>query len=61
MKTLQSGLVVDEEQYYKLLEWKDNNMHEYITFCTNNACSYSINKMNKEQYDTLLKFAKISK
>lgn len=59
MKTLASGLIVNTEQYYKLLEWKDNDIHRFINYCIVMNYPYSINRMTKEQYNDLLKFAKI--
>lgn len=31
-KTLQSGLNVDINKYYQLLEWKDTHFHKYLFF-----------------------------
>ena len=36
MKTLRSGLVVEEDSYYKILEWKDANLAAFLDFCDEN-------------------------
>jgi len=59
-KTLESGLIVDDQEYYKLLDWKDNNTAKFVQWCIDNAnCKGSINTYSKKEYQALLKFAGI--
>lgn len=55
-KKLKSGIEVDAGQYYTLLEWKDNNITEFMSWCDYNFISYSINEMNEENYKQLLHY-----
>lgn len=60
MKELQSGIKVDSQQYYQLLEWKDSNRQKFEFFITEYRLkSYSINNMNQENYNALLQFANL--
>ena len=62
-KTLESGLVVNDQQYYKLLEWKDNNMEKFIFWCIEYGLYQKeeqvINKLNPTFYRALVDFANI--
>ncbi len=59
-KTLLSGIIVEDSQYYQLLEWKDNNQKKFEFFCKEyNIKHMSINQMNKEDYNSLIDFANI--
>ena len=59
-ETLLSGLIVDSDKYYKLLEWKDKNLLKFSLFCTENGIhNYSINYFTQEQYNLLLDVANI--
>lgn len=58
-RTLKSGIVVDADQYYKLLEWKDANTKKFMFFCESYFCSYSINEMSIQSYNALLQFANL--
>ena len=57
---LKSGITVDTEKYYKLLEWKDTNMEKFKFFCDEYRLkNYSINSMNTETYYALLQFSNL--
>lgn len=59
-KELLSGIEVDAQQYYKLLEWKDQNMSLFLWWCKENNYHYaSINVMTQDEYNKLIKYAKI--
>lgn len=59
--TLISGLVVDQRQYYMLLDWKDKNPGDFDVFIDDYGTSRSINNMTQRQYNQLVAFAKNSK
>lgn len=59
MKTLSSGIQVDSDTYYKLLEWKDNNMHKFIWWCNEYNVGMSINRLTLENYNALLQYANL--
>jgi len=55
-----SGITVETQQYYKLLEWKDNNMEKFKFFCDEYKLkTYSINDMNSVTYKALLQFSNL--
>ena len=59
-KILLSGLIVDSDKYYKLLEWKDTNISKFSWFCAENGINvHSINHLTQEQYNLLLDVANI--
>ena len=49
MKTLSSGIQVDSDTYYKLLEWKDNNMHGHGKFTQPDGNIYEGEQKNNQQ------------
>lgn len=57
LKELKSGIKVNFDMYYKLLELKDKNMQEFVTFCDENMLPYSINDMTYAQYNRALRKA----
>ncbi len=60
-KTLDSGLIVDDKQYYQLLEWKDSNNSKFNWACEEYQIkTKSINLMSKSQYEFLLSVANIT-
>jgi hypothetical protein len=59
MKELKSGLKVDSQQYYQLLEWKDKNHAKFLFFCEGYNIDPSINKMSELSYMALLQFANL--
>lgn len=61
MKKLNSGIVIDTQQYYNLLDWKDKNFTKFVEFIETNHLSYSINNYTKEQYDKLVIYSLIDK
>ena len=58
-KKLRSGIEVDANEYYALLEWKDSNMKEFIVWCDCNYLSYSINDLTYPIYQQLIHYTKI--
>lgn len=58
-KELNSGIRVDGDQYYKLLEWKDANMKKFIFFCQEYHITPSLNEMSMEDYMAVLQFANL--
>ncbi len=61
-KKLNSGIEVDAQVYYDLLEWKDKNLSKFQHFCfENKMMTYSINSVkDMPTYVKLLKLAKIA-
>ncbi len=59
MKTLASGIQVDSDTYYKLLEWKDNNMEKFAWWCKEYCIGPSINTFDKDTYNVLLQYANL--
>ena len=60
MKELKSGLLVRAEEYYRLLDWKDLNQEKFESFIKSyNIHTFSINELSLDNYNKLLKFAKI--
>jgi hypothetical protein len=57
MKTLRSGITVDADKYYKLLEWKDSNIAVFGFWCAALGVNMSINDLSLENYNALLQFA----
>lgn len=59
-KTLSSGIKVDDQEYYKLLDWKDSNEDKFEIFCDQQHIMYStsINGMSLILYTHLLIFSK---
>ena len=55
-KKLKSGIEVDAGEYYTLLEWKDNNMEEFMNWCNYNFLTYSINDLSLKDYQQLLNY-----
>ena len=53
-KILNSGISVNADAYYLLLEWKDKNMQEFIAYCDENNLPRSINAMNIVQYNKVV-------
>lgn len=58
LKTLESGIKVDYQQYYKLLEWKDKHMSSYLIFIYNNNIhgAAGINDLSQANYDKLVQY-----
>lgn len=59
MKTLRSGLIVLDELYYKILEWKDANMVEFLEYCELNWLPTSVNDWNQYQFEGFIKDKKL--
>lgn len=59
MHTLESGRQVPEDEYFKLLEWKDENFWDFRIFCDQRNSGYSINRMTEAVYNELKRKAKI--
>jgi len=61
-KTLLSGILVNADEYYKLLEWKDTHYYSFHNWCMHNIpeqkMSLSINKLSLYKYNLLLEYAK---
>lgn len=54
IKTLKSGLKVEDTRFYELLDWKDKNSGEFLYFASHNSfSSYSLNLLTREEYDLL--------
>ena len=60
MKQLKSGILVNAETYYKLLDWKDNNPKKFDFWVISYRVTHSINDLSLENYNALLDFANIS-
>lgn len=60
-KKLKSGIIVEDEQYYKLLEWKDKYPEIFQLYCKSKNYPISINNMTIEQYDDLLLYSQTFK
>ena len=58
-KTLKSGIVVDDTQYYQLMDWKDNNPAKFDFWVMSYRVTHSINDLTLENYNALLLFAGI--
>jgi len=57
-KILESGIEVEADEYYKLLEWRDNNRDKFRAFLEEyGLTNESINLYNKQQYSWLLMFS----
>ena len=58
-KILKSGIKVEDQEYYKLLDWKDSNKDKFELFCDQQHIIYStsINSMSLILYTHLLIFA----
>ncbi len=55
-KTLDSGLVVEDDQYYKLLDWIDKNPIQFNTFCDEEIIPIqrrSLNRFSHREYYSL--------
>jgi len=61
-KILTSGIKVDAEKYYELLEWKDKNLNKFNWWCNEYRNIFpetrhlSINRFTESAYNTLLDF-----
>lgn len=59
-KELRSGIKVDADVYYQLLDWKDKNMKSFEWFLQFNAIeTISINDFTLSEYKNLLIYSKI--
>lgn len=55
IKTLESGIIVNSDEFYLLLEWRDNNRVSFRAFLQYyNQSNESINLMDKHLYNNLL-------
>jgi hypothetical protein len=65
MKTLKSGITVDDTKYYQLLEWKDINIVTFKWWCYKYRFIFaevqyeSINLFTQPAYDAILNFSDI--
>jgi len=56
-KTLESGLVVEDQQYYRMLDWIDKNPIQFNKFCDFEEIPFprrSLNRFTKEEYYLLV-------
>ena len=60
-KELRSGIKVDAQKYYHLLDWKDKNMESFQLFREYNGIeAESINDFSSLEYNFLLGYSKIA-
>lgn len=53
-KTLNSGLVVNHNEYYYILDFKYKNIEEFLLIVSENKLPESINNMTENEYLKLL-------
>ena len=59
LKILESGIEVDSDEFYKLLEWRDDNRKSFREFLIEHFLSNeSINTYSIEMYNDLIIWSK---
>lgn len=58
-KILKSGIIVDDNTYYQLLDWKNSNPSKFDFWVMSYRVTHSINDLSLENYNALLLFANL--
>lgn len=61
LKTLDSGLQVQDQMYYEILEWVDGHKLQFNKFCDQNDIPLkrrSLNRFTEEEYNLLLEYSR---
>jgi len=61
LRTLDSGLQIQDQLYYETLEWIGKNPIKWNKFCDSNEIPNkrrSLNRFTEEEYDLLIEYSK---